>query len=419
VRPGGLRHAGRAFKHRDFTVFWLGALASNTGSWVQNLAVPYVLYQETSSAFLVGLAAFLQFVPSLLLGPLAGSLADRFDRRRLLLVTQTMMAAAAVALWLAWSSGVRGSVAILALIALSGTAAGVNLPAWQAFVNDLVPRRDLLSAVTLNSLQFNAARAVGPAFAGVILATLGAGWAFFLNAVSFGFVLVALASIRSRQVGRTTPLAGGSLRQFRRALTYVRHRDGILIALVIVLLVAGFGNPVAQFTVVFAGEVYHVGPVALGLLNVALGVGAVLAAPLVSGWESVTRASLERWALLVYALAVIAFGLSPSYALGVVSMVVVGGGFLVVVSVTNTSIQTIVADHMRGRVMAIRIMAFTGAFPLGAIVQGALADRIGPRATVTGAGVVLLVAALTFVVAPQLLVGLDSPHDERPEEALA
>jgi MFS family permease len=386
---------------------------------VQNLAVPYVLYQQTSSAFLVGLAAFLQFIPSLLLGPLAGSLADRFDRRRLLLVTQSLMAVAAAALWLAWSSGVRGPVAILALVGLSGVAAGANLPAWQAFVNDLVPRRDLLSAVTLNSVQFNAARAIGPAVAGILLATMGAGWAFFINALSFGCVLAALASIRSRQVGRTTALAGGSFRQFLRALAYVRRQDGILIALVIVVLVAGFGNPVSQFTVVFAGEVYDVGPLALGLLNVALGVGAVLAAPLVSGWESVTRASLERWALLVYAVAVIAFGLSPSYGVGLVSLVAVGGGFLVVVSVTNTSIQTIVADHMRGRVMAIRIMAFTGAFPIGAIAQGALSDRVGARATVTGAGAVLLVAALTFLVAPQLLAGLDSPHDERPEEALA
>jgi MFS family permease len=408
-----LRHALRAFRHRDFAIFWSGALASNTGSWVQNLAVPYVLYQLTESAFWVGLATFTQFIPVMVLGPLAGSIADRFDRRKVLLVTQTLLAMSATALWLAWTGGVRSPWALLALVALSGVFGGINIPSWQSFVNDLVPREDLLSAVTLNSLQFNAARAIGPGIAGILLATLGAGWAFFLNAVSFAFVLVALALVRNRQAARTSALSGGFVRQFRRAVTYTRGQPGILVGITAAVLVAGLGNPIFQFTVVFAAEVFHVGPLGLSLLNVSLGVGAVLAAPIVSGWDALfSRATLTRWALLVYGGAVMLFAVAPTYVVGLVALVVVGGGFLVVISSTNTAVQVIVADHMRGRVMALRIMAFTGAYPIGALVQGAIADRIGPRPTVAGAGVLMVLAALWLGFRSDRLARLDDPHDD-------
>ena len=407
----GIRHAARAFRHRDFTIFWLGALASNTGSWVQNLAVPYVLYQVTESAFWVGLATFTQFVPVMLLGPLAGSIADRFDRRKVLLTTQSLMALAALALWAAWASGVRSPGAILALVAVAGVFGGINIPSWQSFVNDLVPRDDLLSAVTLNSLQFNAARALGPGIAGILLASLGPSWAFFLNGISFVFVLGALLAVRNRQVALETALSGGFLRQFRRAMAYTRRQPGILIGIVVAILVGGLGNPVFQFTVVFAAEVYDVGPLGLSLLNVSLGLGAVLAAPLVSGWD-VSRADLVRWGLLVYGGAIVAFAVAPVYVVGLLALVVVGGGFLVVISSTNTSVQVIVADHMRGRVMALRIMAFTGAYPLGALLQGSLSDLIGARPTVAGAGTILVAAAVVLALRPRLLHRLDDPHDE-------
>lgn len=411
--PRGLRHALRAFHHRDFKIFWWGALASNTGSWVQNLAVPYVLYQVTESAFWVGLATFTQFVPAMLLGPLAGSIADRFDRRQVLLVTQTLMAVAALALWAAWAGGVRNAGWILALVTLAGIFGGINIPSWQAFINDLIPREDLLSAVTLNSLQFNAARALGPGIAGVLLATLGPSWAFLLNAVSFFFVLLALALVRTRPAARTVALAGGFLRQFGRAMRYTRGQPGIVVGIVLAVLVGSLGNPVFQFTVVFAAEVYDVGPVGLSLLNVALGVGAVLAAPLVSGWDSVlNRATLVRWALLAYGVAIIVFAAAPVYAVGLVALVVVGGGFLAVISSTNTSVQVIVGDHMRGRVMALRIMAFTGAYPVGALLQGLLSDAVGPRPTVAGAGAIIVGAGLWLGARPALLARLDDPHDE-------
>jgi predicted MFS family arabinose efflux permease len=159
--------------------------------------------------------------------------------------------------------------------------------------------------------------------------------------------------------------------------------------------------------------VYEVGPIGLSLLNVSLGLGAVLAAPLVSGWDTVLdRAALVRYGLLAYGLAIVAFAVAPVYLVGLLALIVVGGGFLVVISATNTSVQVIVADHMRGRVMALRIMAFTGAYPLGALLQGTLSDVIGPRQTVAGAGAVLVLAGVWLWTKPELLHRLDDAHDE-------
>lgn len=413
----GLRRSMRALRNRNFAIFWSGALASNTGSWLQNLTVPYVLYEQTHSALWVGMATFSQFLPTMVFGPLGGSMADRFDRRRVLIVTQALLALAAAALWLSWAVGQRAPAMILALVAFCGIFSGLSMPSWQSFVNDLVPREDLLSAITLNSLQFNAARALGPALAGVLLATVGPSWAFFLNAASFGCVLLALKLVRLDAVPRQAP-SGGFVRQFRRALIYTMGQPGIVLSILIAMLVGALGNPVFQFTVIFAQDIFSVGPLGLGFMNVALGVGAVAAAPLVGGWRN-SRSTLVRWSLMGYGAALVAFSVSPHYALGVVALVAVGGSFLIVVSATNTTTQIIVADHMRGRVIALRIMAFTGAYPLGALAQAAISDVIGPRWTVGGAGGLLVLPALVLGLRRRWLARLDDPHDDRLRQRIA
>ena len=173
----GIGYSFRAFRHSNYRLFWFGALASNTGTWLSNLTVPYVLYSLTGSALWVALAAVAQFVPGVVLGPLGGSLADRYDRRKVIIYTQSGLAVVALLMWANWASGLQDPILLLWLIAWVGVLNGLNIPAWQSFVSDLVPREDLLSAVTLNSLQFNAARSLGPALAGVLLAGLGPSWA--------------------------------------------------------------------------------------------------------------------------------------------------------------------------------------------------------------------------------------------------
>lgn len=412
--PHGVRHSLRAFRHRDYALFWVGAITSNTGGWLSNLTVPFVVYEMTRSALWVGLVSVFQFVPNIALGPWGGVLADRYDRRRVLLMTQSGMALSALLLWLVWIAGVREPLAVMSLVGLAGIFQGINMPSWQSFVNDLVPRSDLDSAVALNSLQFNAARSLGPALAGLILATVGPGWALLLNALSFGAVLVALALLRVRSPARPADPTR-VWRQFAAAVRYIGGQPGIQMGLLVAIAVGLLVNPIFQFTVVFAGSVFHVGPWTLGLLNTALGLGALLAAPVLAGWSHVlSRSMLTGVGLVGQAVGLAGFALAPGPAWAALALMLVGWALLISISATNTAVQMIVADELRGRVLSVRIMAYTGCFPIGGLVQGFLSDRYGPRATVLGAAVVLLGVALVLLSlrGPLRMKRLDDPHDD-------
>ena len=412
----------KAFRYRDFRIFWIGALVSNTGTWVLNLTLPFVLFELTGSALWVGAAVAAQFLPMFMFSPLGGSVADQYPRRSVLLVMQLAMGVGAAFIWLAWVSDLRNPWVLLLLVAVVGALNGVSMPSWQGFVHDLVPREDLLSAVTLNSLQFNAARAIGPAIGGVMLATLGPAWAFGLNAVSYAFIIAALLLVRA---GRGLRVARSTLsftRQIRSAVGYIKGQPGIVMALIIAFTVGFFGNPVFSFTVVFAGAVFEVGPVQLGLMNAALGVGAFAAAPLVGGSRFAPRLSVVAGSgLIAYGAMLILFALAPSYGISILALVVIGACFLSVVASINTAGQMIVADSYRGRVLALRMMVFTVAAPTGGLAQGWLADQVGPRVTVATAGVAMLVIALVVVSRRGRirLARLDDPHDDRTREQLA
>jgi predicted MFS family arabinose efflux permease len=288
------------------------------------------------------------------------------------------------------------------------------IPSWQAFVPSLVPKADLASAITLNSTQFNASRAIGPAVAGLLLAAAGPGWAFLLNGISFLTVLAALWVIRPLPVTNPRPAAPRArvTSEFRAALRYINQRNGLRLGILSALLIAFFGNPVTQFTVVFADQVYHSGPTVLGLLAAAMGIGAVLAAPLLSIWDAtVARSTVVRWGLPAYAVCIVGFGLAPNWPLGLLALLLTGGGFLAVIATTNTAMQVIVADHMRGRVLSARVMGFTLAYPLGSLAQGALADLWGPQVTVVSAGSCLLAVSLFLATKPTLLADLNREDD--------
>lgn len=411
VRRSGFGHAVRAFRHRDYAVFWTGALVSNSGTWLQGVTVPYVLLQLTGRASWVGFATFATFLPAMLLGAIGGTLADRYDRRKVLLIGQSASAVVALGLWAAWSAGVRSPVAIVSITALGGVVQGTTTPSWQAFVPSLVPLGDLASAISLNSLQFNAARAIGPAVAGALLAAIGPAAAFLLNGLSYVAVLAALVTISSRPHRHATNRTG-VVRGFADSLRYIRSQPGIALAITVAVLVAFLGYPAVQFAVVFADLVYGVGPVGVGLLTGVIGLGAVASAPVVSGaFGDLPRQQVVRAALPLYGVALLIFGTSTTVAQGIVGLFLVGSGFLALVATTNTVVQSIVADHMRGRVMATRIMSFTGAYPLGSLIQASLADVISPRAVVSGAAVLLLTGGAVLIAVPGLLARLDDPPD--------
>lgn len=417
-RGRGHGNATGAFAHRGFTIFWLGAIVSNTGGWLSNLAVPFVLYQITGSALWVGLATVAQFVPNMLLGPLGGSLADRVDRRTMLLITQCGMAVTAFALWILWVSGAHDPVILLIPIAFQGVFQGLNGPSWQAFVNDLVPRADLRSAVTLNSLQFNMARSFGPAIAGVLLAAFGPGPAFLINALSFAFVLVSLLLVRPLQPQRPITVDGGIMRQFVRATRYMGEQPGILVAFIITLSIGLFSNPLFSLTVVFAEDVYRVDAVGLGLLNAALGLGAIIVAPVLSTLaNTLPLARIITWGMIVHGLGLIALGFVPGgqFWLSLVVLVIVGGAFIAVSSSSVAALQFIVADHMRGRVMAVRLVFFMGSIPVGTMIQTSITEWLGVEAAVIFAGVCMLLSLFILQLTPgrARLERLDDPHDDQ------
>lgn len=392
-RKPGLREAGAALAVPEFRRFWVGALVSNSGSWMQNVSVPFVLYRLTESAGWVGAASFAQFLPAVLLGPLGGSLADRFPRRTVLLVAQSAMAVVSLVLWGLWASGAAEPWSITALVAVLGGISGISIGSWQAFVSELVPRRLLLNAVTLNSAQFNGARAFGPALGGVVLATLGPSGAFALNALSYVAVLFALASIRPRTAAVTDGAARPSvLAETRDAIAYIRRVPGIAACVVVIAFVGFFGSPVFPLLVVFAEEVFGVSDALYGVLGASLGIGGVLATPFVAGRGSgLLRSRLAGGGLLLYALALSAFALAPVFPLAVVALVVAGGAYLTVSSTLNTTIQIQVDEARRGKVLALYVMGLTGSYPIGALVQGWVADLVGVRAVTAASGAVLAV----------------------------
>jgi MFS family permease len=384
-------------------LFWWASLVSNSGTWLQNVAVPFVVFRLTHSAAWVGFTSFAQFAPGVFLAPLAGSLADRFPRRSGLLVNQTLLGIVALALWVEWIAGWTSPWTITATVAVSGTIASMGIASWQAFVSELVPREDLLNAVILNSTQFNAARAIGPAVGGVVLGGLGPGWAFLLNALSYGVVVVALVFIRLRRPAADTSERIGILREFASTIRYVRAKQGIVACCVLITAVGLLGSPIFALVVVFADDVFHVSGTLYGLLSACLGTGAVLGAPLIASRSAgLQRSQLVGVALLVYALALAAFGAAPGYWAGVACLLVAGGAYLAIASTSNTTVQLQVDEAMRGKVMAFYLMTFTAAIPIGSLVQGWTAETIGPRQTLITAGLLLAVVVTGLRVTGRL-----------------
>jgi MFS family permease len=404
----GLRHAFRALRHRDFALFLTGAFISSTGMWMQNVTVPYVLNEATGSATWVGLAGFAQFIPAMVMGPIGGTFADRFPRRRILLVSQSVAMFIAFALWLTVRDGQVDPGLMVGLVAVGGIASGFGIPAWQSLVPELVPRESLLNAVALNSAQFNASRALGFLIGGLSLHAFGPATAFLVNAVSYVTVLGALLVVhagRAPEAGRAGAAEAGG---FRSVLTYARRHPGILLTIVTVGVVAFLGSPVVLLAPVFAREVFHVNEAAYGYLAAAFGIGATVGAVVLGAYgDGLRRSRLATSAIAAYGLALLAMGLTPVYAGGLLAMFAIGAGYLVVVSALNTTLQESVEPRFRGRVVALYFMAFTGGYPLGALLQGWLADLVGVRPVVAGAGLVLAAYAALLVLRPGLAASLD------------
>jgi len=388
-----------ALRQRDYRWFWIGAFISNTGGWMQNATIPYVVFQLTGRAGDVGVTGFFQYLPFMVMGFAGGALADRFPRRMLLVVAQVLQAVAALALWAEVASGSATVTVITVLAFVSGLLGGLNTPIWQAFVVELVPRELLLGAVTLNSTQFNASRALGPFLAGIIIAVWGPQAAFLVNAVSFAAVVVVLLMIRVASDGTRRTVEGGVVAGLVRAARYVGATPAIFACCLAITAVAGLGSPLFSYLPVYGAEIFGVTGVRLGLLFGAGGIGSVIAAPvLLSVAPRLPRARLLGGAMATYGLAVVAVGLLPGYWAVLTALLFFGGAYLSIASTINTTIQLVVREDLRGTVIALYLMCLTGALPVGLYVWGLAADAVGLRVTTVVAGSLLVAVTAVFVL---------------------
>jgi len=432
-----LQAAGRqhgifeSFQHRDFTLFWLGALASNIGSWMQMYAFGIVVYSFRQSSFDLGLVSFLAGVPVLFLALPAGAIADRVDRRRMLILIQVVLLLQAVTLGVLYNVGLLSSsdpVGSLIRISLLGFVGGVFMafmaPAFQSMLPDLVPRRLLMNGIALSSAQFQSARLLGPlAAAALVLAGAGMGEVFYVNAASFLFVIAALWAIRLRTgSGHGRPDATAetvarahstnwrldSWHQLTAGLRYAREDRvvGMLILSTAIMTVFAFPYmtllpAIVSTSLGLSGRELSR---AVAFVMAANGLGALAGALVVAGLPpSVGRNRLIPFTLTALAVLLVAFALSHWLPLTLALSTLAGAALLASSSLTNTSIQMAVPGHLRGRVMALFVLAFMGMMPISSILSGSLGQKIGPAGAVLIGAVLLLAWAGVLIARPRLL----------------
>jgi MFS family permease len=399
----GMRRLAAAFIYRDFRNLWLGACTSSIGTWMQNVAQNWLVLTLTHSPFFLGLDAFLGQLPIMLFTLIGGVVADRRDRRRVLLTSQYVQMTSAFTLALlvylqvvhpVEGQGVVPVVSqtvwfVLALSFLNGCAQAFGGPAYQSLVPSLVEKKDLPNAIALNSIQFNLARIIGPLLAGVALATLGTVFCFAMNGLSFVAVIVSLLilNIPARNPLPPQPM----LLQLKGGLSYVRH-EGALLGLTIVAFVTTFlGMPLLTLLPVFVQKVYGLGVAEYSQMMAFQGAGAVVGALIVAWMGRFPRMGATALAVQVGLGAVIAaFGLSRVPALSYLLLFLAGIGQLVVFSLANSLVQLVVPNEMRGRVMSIYMVAFRGGMPLGSLTAGYLANAFSAPAVLVVNGLVMM-----------------------------
>ena len=424
-KEGGWAFMLRALRYRNYRLFFGGQVVSLVGTWMTMTATSWLVYRLTGSAAALGIVSFAGQAPSVLLTPFAGVLVDRSNQHRLLVVTQTCSMLQSFALAALTLTGRMTMPALVWLNVAQGLINAFDMPCRQSFVISLIENReDLGNAVALNSSMFNLARIVGPALAGVVIAASGEGWCFLVDGVSFLAVLLALLAMRLPAAAPRRPRKAGAAEQFLEGWRYVSGSLPIRTLIGLLAVVGLVGLPYALLVPIFAGKILGGGPHMLGFLMTASGVGALLAAGWLAGLRSVdTLGRAIAGATGGFGVSLIVFGASRAPWLSGLAMVAAGFGFMLLMAAANTIIQTIVDEDKRGRVMSLFMLAFLGATPVGSLALGAVADRVGARATVAAEGACCIVIALWFARRLEEFHGAVRPIYVRmgllPEAALA
>ncbi len=386
----------RALRHRNFRLFFAGQLISLIGTWMQNVAQSWLVYRLTGSAALLGMVGFAGQIPVFLIAPLGGLIADRHSRHRTVIATQTSAMILAF-IFSALTLLDRIQVwHIFVLAALLGVVNAFDIPARQAFLVEMVGRDDLINAIALNSSMFNSARIIGPAIAGILVAAIGEGWCFFANGVSYIAVIIGLLMMH------IPPLAarmreGSAASHIVEGFRFAAHTGPIRALLLLLGLVSVTGMPYAVLMPVFADRIFHSGARGLGILMGFSGIGALIGALALATRRDVK--GLGRWVSVscgVFGASLILFAFSRWFWMGAAMLIPVGCAMMTQMGSSNTLIQSMVPDRLRGRVMSVYSMMFMGMAPVGALLAGVVAQRFGAPFTVGAGGVIAVAGSVVF-----------------------
>ena len=395
----------RALSHRNFRLFWAGAFLSNCGTWMQAVAQGWLVLQLTNSAFWLGLDAFMATIPGFFLTLLGGVFADLVDRRRLLIYTQLVAGIAALGLATLILTGLVNRWMVLGFSFVTGCCMALASPSYLAMTFDLVGREDLANAVALNSSQFQLSRVVGPALAGVGFSLFGLAGCFYVNGVSFAAVVISLSMVRFDSDMHAAGAPSHSVND-RRALwtdlvegfRYVRHRPRVWSLLMISSVNSFFGAPYFSMIPIYARDIFHLGATGLAWLMGMAGAGAFCGAALLTVMGDFRR---KGWFVLggslFFGAGVTAFALSTHLHLSYLFLFCLGFAIVTSVAVTNTLLQKLVTDEMRGRVMSMFILSFIGTMPIGNIIAGSASHRFGAPRTLAVGGVVISLFATAMI----------------------
>jgi len=388
----------RALRHRNFRLFFAGQSISLVGTWITRVATSWLIYRLTGSELLLGIAGFCGQIPTLLITPFAGVLVDRMDRRRMLVITQAASLVQSALLAILTLAGDITVVHIVVLQVLQGIINAFDTPARQAFVSEMVDdRKDLANAIALNSSMVNGSRIIGPSVGGLLIAGFGEGWCFAIDAVSYLGVIASLLAMRVAARQRHEASEMRVLEELGHGWRYILGHVPIRTVLLMVAIVSTAGTPYSVLMPAIASQELAGGPNTLGILMAASGAGALTGALYLASRESVLGLGrVIMYATLLFGGSLIAFSQTRSLWVACVLLALVGGGFMMQLAATNTFLQTIVQERLRGRVMSFYTMAFFGTVPIGSLIGGAIAERVGAPLTVALSGVVCLAAGGWF-----------------------
>lgn len=382
----------RALKIRNYRLYATAQLISLTGTWMQRVAQDWLVLELTNSGTILGILTTLQFGPSILISPLGGVLADRIDKRRLLIVTQTLVSMCALILGVLVLSDRIQLWHVIAMASALGVITAIDAPSRQSFVVEMVGQDDLPNAVAMNSTIFNLGRVLGPSIAGLVIAAVGTGWAFVGNAVATLAVVAALLGMRTGEL-RRAPTIARAKGQLRAAIGYVRLRPAVWVPMALAAVVGVFGQSLQLTAALLARKVFGLGADAYGLLTTATALGAVTAAIIATRRSTAKTNSQLLFAAFVFGAAEVCSGIVPNFLGTAAVMAAVGYCMVSFATAANSAVQMGIEPTMRGRVMALYLVCTIGGGAIGSPIIGWFAQNFGARAAIVGAGALVMVCS--------------------------